>query len=104
MFSKDFVVFEAKAAVRYEQTDELRKLSTFAFTPNFVFLDSSGRKVLERRGFSTPREARAIHELRDQAALPEDDIPGLSGGVPHLIETRDVFNDRFNSRLTRVMA
>ena len=63
MYSKDFVVFEAKAAVRYEQTDELRKLSTFAFTPNFVFLDSSGGKVLERRGFSTPREARAIHEF-----------------------------------------
>lgn len=56
-------MFEAKAAVRYEQTDELRKLSTFAFTPNFVFLDSSGKKVLERRGFSTPREARALHEF-----------------------------------------
>ena len=63
MYSKDFVVVEASAAVRYEQTDELRKLSSFAFTPNFVFLDSSGKKVLERRGFSTPREARAIHEF-----------------------------------------
>ena len=59
-------MFEAKAAVRYEQTEELRKLSTFAFTPNFVFLDSTGRKVLERRGFSTPREARAIHEFVSQ--------------------------------------
>ena len=56
-------MFEAKAAVRYEQTDDLRKLSTFGFTPNFVFLDSSGKKVFERRGFSTPREARAIHEF-----------------------------------------
>ena len=56
-------MYEAKAAVRYEQEDELRKLATFAFTPNFVFLDSSGKKVLERRGFRTPREARAIHEF-----------------------------------------
>ena len=57
------MIYEARAAVRYEQTDELRKLATFAFTPNFVFLDSSGKKVLERRGFSTPREARALHEF-----------------------------------------
>ena len=63
LYSKDFVVYEAKAAVRYEQSAELRKLSTFAFTPNFVFLDSNGKKVLERRGFSTPLEARAIHEF-----------------------------------------
>jgi thioredoxin-related protein len=63
LYSKDFAVFEAKAAVRYEQTDKLRKLSTFPFTPNFVFLDSSSSKVLERRGFSTAREARAIHEF-----------------------------------------
>jgi len=56
-------VYEAKAAVRYEQDSELRKLATFAFTPNFVFLDASGRKVFERRGFSNPREARAIHEF-----------------------------------------
>lgn len=57
------MVVEAKAAIRYEQTDELRKLSTFAYTPNFVFLDASGKKVLERRGFSTPREAKALHEF-----------------------------------------
>ena len=54
---------EAKAAIRYEQTDELRKLATFGYTPNFVFLDSNGKKVFERRGFSTPREAKALHEF-----------------------------------------
>jgi thioredoxin-related protein len=63
LYSKDFVVFEAKAAVRYEQNDELRKLATFAFTPNFVFLDSSGKKVLEHQGFRTPREAKALHDF-----------------------------------------
>ena len=66
MYSKDFVVFEARAPIRYEQSDELRRLASFAFTPNFVFLDSIGRKVLERRGFGTPREARALHEFVSQ--------------------------------------
>jgi thioredoxin-related protein len=57
------VVFEARPAAQYEASHELRKLSTFGYTPNFVFLDAGGRKVFERRGFSTPREARAIHEF-----------------------------------------
>jgi len=28
-----------------------------------VFLDASGRKVLETRGFSNAREAKALHEF-----------------------------------------
>jgi len=29
----------------------------------FVFLDANGRKVLETRGFSNAREAKALHEF-----------------------------------------
>ena len=63
LYSKDFVVFEAEAPSNYLPTDELRKLSKGHYTPVFVFLDSAGKKVLETRGFRTPREAKALHEF-----------------------------------------
>ena len=63
LYSKDFVVFEAEPPSNYLPTDELRKLSAAHYTPVFVFLDSGGKKVLETRGFRTPREARALHEF-----------------------------------------
>lgn len=62
-YSRDFVVFEAEAPSNYLPNDELRKLSVAHYTPVFVFLDSSGKKVLETRGFRTPREAKALHEF-----------------------------------------
>lgn len=62
-YTKDFVVFEAEPPSNYLPTDELRKLSKAHYTPVFVFLDSGGRKVLETRGFRTPREAKALHEF-----------------------------------------
>lgn len=63
LYSKDFVVFEAEAPSNYLPDEELRKLSSAHFTPVFVFLDSGGKKVLETRGFRTPREAKALHEF-----------------------------------------
>ena len=63
LYSKDFIVFEAEPPSNYLPTDELRKLSTAHYTPVFVFLDNGGKKVLETRGFRTPREARALHEF-----------------------------------------
>ena len=63
LYSKDFVVFEAEAPSNYLPNDELRKLSLAHYTPVFVFLDSGGKKVLETRGFRTPREAKALHEF-----------------------------------------
>lgn len=63
LYSKDFVVFEAEAPSNYLPNDELRKLSSARYTPVFVFLDSRGKKVLETRGFRTPREAKALHEF-----------------------------------------
>jgi thioredoxin-related protein len=63
LYSKDFVVFEAEAPSNYLPNDELRKLSSAHYTPVFVFLDSRGKKVLETRGFRTPREAKALHEF-----------------------------------------
>jgi thioredoxin-related protein len=56
------VVFEAEPPSNYLPDEQLRKLSAAAYTPVFVFLDASGKKVLETRGFRNPREARALHE------------------------------------------
>jgi thioredoxin-related protein len=56
-------VFEAEPPTNYLPDEALRKLSSARYTPVFVFLDSSGRKVLETRGFRTPREARVLHEF-----------------------------------------
>lgn len=63
LYSKDFVVFEAEPPSNYLPNEELGKLSAARYTPVFVFLDSAGNKVLETRGFRTPREAKALHEF-----------------------------------------
>lgn len=41
----------------------MRDLTTRGFTPVFVFLDSSGKKIAETAGFRNPKEARALHEF-----------------------------------------
>lgn len=56
-------MFEAESPFRYPAGHELRKLTSIPYTPVFVFLDASGRKVVETRGFSNPREAKALHEF-----------------------------------------
>ena len=61
LYSKDFVLFEAESPDRYPEGHELRKLAKARYTPVFVFLDSAGKKVLETRGFSNAREAKALH-------------------------------------------
>lgn len=63
LYSTDFVVFEAQAPYRYPEGHELRKLTTFPYTPVFVFLDASGKKVVETQGFRSEREAKALHEF-----------------------------------------
>ena len=63
LYSKDFIVHEATPPTWYREGDELRKLTSLRYTPVFVFLDASGNKVLETRGFNNAREARAIHEF-----------------------------------------
>ena len=61
LYSTDFVVFVAEPVGRNAGELEVRKLPDARYVPNFVFLDSEGKKVLETRGFSNPREARALH-------------------------------------------
>jgi thioredoxin-related protein len=63
LYSRDFVLFEASPPNAYPESHELRKLTTRRYTPVFVFLDSSGRKVVETAGFRTEREAKALHEF-----------------------------------------
>jgi thioredoxin-related protein len=63
LYSRDFVLFEAQTPFSYPDGHALRKLTSFAYTPVFVFLDASGKKVVETRGFRSEREARALHEF-----------------------------------------
>jgi thioredoxin-related protein len=63
LYSRDFVLFEASPPNAYPESHELRKLTTRRYTPVFVFLDASGRKVVETAGFRTEREAKALHEF-----------------------------------------
>ena len=63
LYSKDFVVFEASSPSAYPESHELRKLTTRRYTPVFVFLDASGKKVVETPGFRSEREAKALHEF-----------------------------------------
>jgi thioredoxin-related protein len=41
----------------------MRELTTRAYTPIFVFLDGTGKKVLETAGFRNPREGKALHDF-----------------------------------------
>ena len=61
LYARDFVLFEAERSTRYPEDHELRKLTAARYTPVFVFLDGSGAKVFEWRGFNNPLEGRAIH-------------------------------------------
>ena len=56
-------MFEANTPTSYPEGHELRKIVSFRYTPVFVFLDASGSKVLETRGFRNAREAKALHEF-----------------------------------------
>lgn len=47
----------------YGPDTRLRRLTTRSYTPVFVFLDATGRKVVETAGFRNAREGRALHEF-----------------------------------------
>jgi len=75
-------VFEAEPPSNYLPTEELRKLSSAHYTPVFVFLDASGRKVLETRGFRDPREAKALHEFVAKRAYLKTKWPDFLAVYP----------------------
>jgi thioredoxin-related protein len=62
LYSSDFVVFVAEPIARNAGEPEARTLPEVRYIPNFVFLDSEGKKVLETPGFGNVREAKAVHE------------------------------------------
>jgi thioredoxin-related protein len=57
------VVFEADSPDTYKPGTRMRQLTSRAYTPVFVFLDSTGKKVVETAGFKNPGEARALHQF-----------------------------------------
>jgi thioredoxin-related protein len=81
-FSRDFAIFEAEPPSNYLPDEPLRKLSKAAYTPVFVFLDASGRKVLETRGFRNPREARALHEFVAKRHYLKTEWPAFLAAYP----------------------
>jgi thioredoxin-related protein len=81
-YSKDFVVFEAGSPYVYPKGHELRKLTSFSYTPVFVFLDSSGRKVVETQGFRSEREAMALHEFVTKKAYLRTSLREFLGTYP----------------------
>ena len=81
-YSKDFVVFEASSPYAYPQDHELRKLTSFPYTPVFVFLDSSGKKVVETRGFRSEREAMALHEFVTKKAYRKTSLREFLDAYP----------------------
>jgi thioredoxin-related protein len=82
LYSRDFVVFEAEAPSNYLPDDALRKLASAHYTPVFVFLDSGGKKVLETRGFRTPREAKALHEFISKRLYRTSQWPAFLAAYP----------------------
>ena len=64
LYTKSFVVFEAEPPSNYLPDDELRKFTRASFTPVFVFLDASGRKVHETRGFVFRDQHDKLHCLQ----------------------------------------
>ena len=82
LYTKDFVVFEAEPPTNYLPDEELRKLSSAHYTPVFVFLDSSGKKVLETRGFRNPREAKALHEFVSKRLYLKTQWPAYLAAYP----------------------
>ena len=57
------MLFEADSPHVYGPGTRLRGLTTRSYTPVFVFLDATGKKVFETSGFRTAREGRALHEF-----------------------------------------
>jgi thioredoxin-related protein len=47
----------------YPAGSKMRELTTRSYTPVFVFVDASGKKVLETAGFRNPGEAKVLHEF-----------------------------------------
>jgi len=82
LYSRDFAVFEAESPHRYPQGHELRKLTAFSYTPVFVFLDASGAKVVETRGFRNEREARALHEFVTKQAYRKTSLREFLAAYP----------------------
>jgi len=82
LYSTDFVVFEAGSPHVYPADHELRKLTSFPYTPVFVFLDSSGRKVVETQGFHSEREARALHEFVTKKAYRKTSLREFMASYP----------------------
>lgn len=68
--------------MRRNRDEHLKKLPAARWTPNFVFLDSDGKVVLETRGFNTPREARAIHEFVAQRHYKTTDFRQFLASYP----------------------
>lgn len=81
-YTKDFVVFEAEPPANYLPDEELRKLSAAHYTPVFVFLDFSGKKVLETRGFRNLREAQALHEFVAKRLYLKTQWPAFLAAYP----------------------
>jgi thioredoxin-related protein len=82
LYSRDFVLFEAESPHRYPDGHELRKLTTFPYTPVFVFLDANGRKVVETRGFRSEREAKALHEFVTKRAYLKTSLREFLAAYP----------------------
>lgn len=47
----------------YKPGTRMRELTRRGYTPVFVFLDGTGKKVVETAGFRNSKEARALHEF-----------------------------------------
>jgi len=76
------VVFEAEPPNFYLPTDALRKFTSAAYTPVFVFLDAQGKKVHETRGFRDPREAKALHEFVSKRLYLKTKWPDFLAAYP----------------------
>jgi thioredoxin-related protein len=63
LYSKDFVIIEAKPPNQYPEGHEMRSLTSARYTPLFVFLDYRGKKVMQTRGFMNEAEAKALHQF-----------------------------------------
>lgn len=81
LYSRDFILVETEP-VRRNRDEALKKLPAARWTPNFVFLDSSGAVVLETRGFSTLREAKAIHEFVTKRLYKTTDFKQFVASYP----------------------
>lgn len=61
LYSKDFAVVIADPSWRNRGEPEVLALKAPPYSPYFIFIDGSGKRVLETRGFTNVMEAKAIH-------------------------------------------